>query len=126
MTNWIVLDTWTQQTDQPDPDGGEWSWQGGDTTYINGAHITRDEFRKDYDSIETELEHGFVVAVAYTDGGTFGYSGNAQPLAAFATPQEAKDFIEKVKPEGRYYTDKVYANWTGYFASLVSLDYYEF
>lgn len=135
---WVVLDTYREVTDEGEDSDEPYSWAGGDTMYINGIHLTRDEFKKDYYSVETELEHGFVVAVAYTDGGTFGYSGYATILDVFPTAVEAQGLIDAAqdtsnKGEGWaaaysfVYNGKTYhRDWEGYFAGLTSLQHYEF
>jgi hypothetical protein len=74
-----------------------------------------------YDCADVAIgDTAYVVTVAYTDGGTFGYSGYWCVAGVYSTPEAAEACRKRC--HGDNDTSSAYRPWDGYFASLRDCD----
>lgn len=124
-------------------DGSEWS--GFEHTVYTNHSFTVSETKPDYpdQTFNTSLDKGYIIAVIYGDGGTFGRTdGFVQYFGVFCKEKaiEIIELINKVQYEPKYdkakekvfeenikklksilsmtKEDYIYFNWLGYFGSF--------
>lgn len=93
----------------------------GSTEFASGmdATPTRDDL--------SNADQAWVVYVLYTDGGTFGSSGDVEAIRVFLDYDEASECANAIQNNPTTWTDPLgngytYRPWDGYFASLGSVE----
>ena len=114
--------------DNDDGDGSDWSSYNHEV--MENHQFTLSKEKVDYPemSFDTDIEKPYIVAVIYSDGGTFGRTdGYVQYFGPFeksfaeqlaSTISGSSDDINKQKELKKLLGKDSYFAWTGYFASL--------
>lgn len=131
----------------PDNDEGDGSQYSGFSHEVRENHkfsVFNEDYKPNYldKRYTTDLDPGFIIAVIYGDGGTFGrIDGYVQYIGLFSLEKATKiiELIKKIKTEPRYYGRNNYMNefdyiknelvmlindrnfypeWLGYFSSF--------